>query len=83
MEQGHSSDANRSSRCQKILHIMFKPKVHPLSQKTPPHDPYPETDQSSTDSLYFLLKIHFNSIPLLHLYLPSVLFLSGFPTKAL
>ena len=76
MERSHSSDANRSSRCQKITHNISKPKVHPLSQKTPPpNDPYPESDQSSTESLYHLLKIHFNNIPPLHLYLPNVLFL--------
>ena len=37
----------------KIPHILLKPKVH-RSFKRAPHDPYSETDQSSTYSLHQL-----------------------------
>ena len=66
MEQSHFSEANRSSRRQKNPpHYIETEGSSSLSkQLPPPHDPYPETDQSSTHSLYHLLKIHFNSITL-------------------
>ena len=52
----------------------------PHSQQ-PATCPYPEPDKSSPCPPSHYLKIHFNIIPHLHQGLPSVLFLSGLPTK--
>ena len=81
----HSSfpEANRSSYSQEILRVLWKPKAHHRIQKYPP--PVPILSQINpvhTPTSHFL-KIHLILSSHLCLHLPSGIFPSGFPNKAL
>ena len=83
MDQSPSSETNRFSASQEILHILWNPKVHYRTHKSPPTVPV----ISQLDPSIYLHPTSWRSILILsshlHLSLPSGLFPSGFPTKIL
>ena len=83
MQHNPSWEANRFSASQEILRILWKPKVHYRTHKCPPTVPvlsqlYPVHNPTS-HFLKSVVILFFH----LSLGLPSILFLSGFPTKTL
>ena len=82
MEQSPFWEANRFSASQEISRILWNPKVRYCIHKCPPPVPILSRLDPFHISISHLLKIHLTS-SLLRLGLPSGLFPSGFPTKAL
>jgi hypothetical protein len=83
MQQSPSWEANRSSAIQEIPGMLWNPKVHYSFRRCPPPvpilsqlDPVPTPHPTFWRSI-LILSSH------LHLFLPSGLFPSGFPTKTL
>jgi len=83
MEQSPSGEVNWFSASQEIPHILEDPKVHYRIHKCPPPLPILNPlDPVHTPKSHFS-KMYLNIIVPLRLSLPSGLFPSRFPTKAL
>jgi len=83
MEQSPSWKANNFSASPEIPHILWSPNVHDRIHKYPKTLPTLSQIDPAHNPKFHFLKIHFNIILPLRLGLPSGLFPSCFPTKAL
>jgi hypothetical protein len=63
MKQSPSWESSSSSSNQKILRNVWNPNVHYRIHKNPPNAPYPEPEQTKSQTPpSYLLKIHFKNI---------------------